>query len=98
MDYKIEQKESGGKGMFFVEEDGSIVGHLLYSMQEDGIMSLDHTEVDPKMSGKGLASKLVKHSVDFAREKNYKIHPRCTYAAMQFERHGEYKEVQVNQE
>lgn len=98
MDHKIEQKESGGKGMFFVEEDGNIVGHLRYSLQENGIMILDHTEVDPSMSGKGLASKLVRHSVDFAREKNYKVHPLCTYAAKQFERHGEYKEVLLNQQ
>lgn len=97
MNYKIEKKESGGKGMFFIEEEGNIVGHLRYSLQDSGIMTLDHTEVDPSMSGKGLASKLVRHSVDFAREKNYKVRPMCTYAAKQFERHGEYKEVLVKQ-
>ena len=98
MEHKIEQKESGGKGMFFIEENGDIVGQLHYSLKDNGIMILDHTEVDPKMSGKGLGSKLIRHSVDFAREKNYKVQPQCTYAAKQFERHGEYREVLLNQQ
>lgn len=98
MDFKIEQKEVEGKGMFFVEEEGEIMGQLTYSLLDNGIMTIDHTEVDPKMSGKGLASELVRHSVEFAREKNYKVDPMCTYAAKQFKRHEEYQEVQVIQQ
>ena len=98
MDYSIEQKETEGKGMFYIEEDGEIVGELIYSIQDNGIMTLDHTETDPKMAGKGLASKLVKHSVDYARKNNYKVDPMCAYAAKQFERHEDYRELLVNQQ
>ena len=60
-------------------------------------MTLDHTETDPKYTGEGLASSLVKHSVDYAKEKDLKIDPLCAYAAKQFERHEEYREVQATE-
>ena len=82
--------------MFFYEEDGKILGHLRYSLQDDNTLSLDHTEVDPVMNGKGLASELVRHSVDFARNNNYKVDPRCSYAAKQFVRNEEYRELLAN--
>lgn len=97
MAYHIEQKETRGKGMFFIEENGDIVAELHYALRPDGILTLDHTEVHPRMAGQGLGSQLVKHSVEFARSNGYKVKPLCTYAAKQFERHPEYKELQLNQ-
>lgn len=82
--------------MFYVEQEGEVVGHLRYSVLDNKIMTLDHTEVAPQMNGKGLASSLVRHSVDFARENDYKVDPVCSYAAKQFQRHEDYQEVQVN--
>lgn len=96
MDNKIEQKESDGKGMFFIEQEGKIVGHLRYSLKDNNILTLDHTEVEPEMSGKGLAGDLVKHSVAFARKKNLMVDPLCAYAAKQFERNEEYQDLLVN--
>lgn len=97
MDNKIQQKEQDGNGMFYIEKDGDIIAELTYKLMDNGILTLDHTETVPEMEGKGLASKLVKHSVDYAREKNLKIDPLCAYAARQFERHEEYREVQADQ-
>lgn len=98
MEHKIQQKETEGKGMFYIEKDGDIVAELTYTRGDNDIMTLDHTETDPKMTGKGLASSLVKHSVDYAKENNLKIDPLCEYAAVQFERHEEYREVQASPE
>ena len=96
MEHSIRQKESAGKGMFFIEEDGKIVGHLKYSIEDNGILTIDHTEVDPAMSGNGLASDLVKHSVEFARKNDLKVNPLCSYAAKQYQRNEEYRELLVN--
>ena len=82
--------------MFFYEEEGKILGHLKYSLQGKDLLILDHTEVDPVMNGKGLASELVRHSVEFARKNNYKVDPRCSYAAKQFVRNEEYRELLAN--
>lgn len=95
MKKEIQQKENDDKGMFYIEKDGDIVAELTYTLQDNNVMTLDHTETDPDETGQGLASKLVKHSVEYARENNLKIDPLCEYAAKQFERHEEYREVQA---
>ena len=97
MEKNIQQKETEGKGMFYIEKDGDIVAELTYTLGDNDIMTLDHTETEPDMTGKGLASSLVKHSVEYARKNNLQIDPLCEYAAKQFERHEEYQEIQARQ-
>lgn len=91
----IRRKEDNGKGMFYIGENEKIVAQLTYTRRDNGVMSLDHTEVSPEMEGKGLASKLVKHSVAFARENEIKLDPLCPYAAKQFEKHEDYQDVRA---
>jgi predicted GNAT family acetyltransferase len=98
MDKKIQQKETDGKGMFYIEKDGDIIAELTYTLQDNNVMTLDHTETEPEFTGEGLASGLVEHSVNYAREKDLKIDPLCKYAAAQFERHEEYHDVQATEE
>lgn len=98
MDKNIQQKETDGKGMFYIEKNGEMVAELTYTLQENNIMTLDHTETDPEFEGEGLASSLVEHSVNYARENDLKIDPLCKYAAAQFKRHEEYREVQAIEE
>lgn len=97
MEQNIQQKETEGKGMFYIEKDGDIVAELTYTLKDNNIMTLDHTETEPDMTGKGLASSLVKHSVAYAKKNNLQIDPLCKYAAKQFERHEEYREVQADE-
>lgn len=98
MENEIKQKETEGKGMFFIEKDGDIVAELTYTMKDNNIMTLDHSETEPGYTGQGFASGLVKHSVEYAREKDIKIDPLCEYAAKQFEKHPEYREVQITED
>lgn len=98
MKHDIKQKETEGKGMFYIEKDGDIVAELTYTMNDNNVMTLDHSETEPEYTGQGFASGLVKHSVEYARENNLKIDPLCEYAAKQFERHEEYQEVQATEE
>ncbi|HET7361744.1 MAG TPA: GNAT family N-acetyltransferase, partial [Salinimicrobium sp.] len=93
MKIEIQQKEDNGQGMFYIEHNGEIAGELTYSIEDDGVMTLNHTEVKPELEGKGAASELVKHSVEYARKKNIKIDPLCPYAAHQFKKHEEYRDV-----
>lgn len=98
MKYDIKQKETEGKGMFYIEKDDNIIAELTYTINDNNVMTLDHSETQPEFTGEGLASSLVKHSVEYAREKEMKIDPLCDYAAKQFERHEEYREVQATEE
>ena len=98
MKYDIKQKETEGKGMFYIEKDDDIIAELTYTINDNNIMTLDHTETEPEFTGEGLASKLVQHSVKYARENEMRIDPLCEYAAKQFERHEEYQEVKATEE
>lgn len=93
----IQQKETEGKGMFYIEKNGEMVAQLTYTLDDNNVMTLDHTETDPDETGQGLASNLVKHSVEYARDNNLKIDPLCDYAAAQFKRHKSYREVQATE-
>ena len=97
MEPEILKKETGDQGMFYIEDNGKKVGEVIYFRKDNGVLVIDHTEVAPEMAGKGLASKLIKHTVEYARENNLKVNPVCGYAASQFERHKEYQEVQVKE-
>ena len=96
MDYTIKQTEEKGKGMFYIELEEEMAAQLQYSVEDHGIMTLDHTETHPEMTGKGLAKNLVRHAVEYAREHDLKVDPLCTYAARQFDRHPEYKDIRVD--
>lgn len=96
MSHKINHKETDGQGMFFMEDEEGIIAELTYSLQDNGIMAIDHTETKEDQMGKGLASKLVKKTVDYARENKLMIDPVCTFAEDQFNKNKEYQDVRVN--
>ena len=95
MEYAIKHKEDGNKGMFFIEGEQGMLSELTYTMQDNGIMELNDTETVERMSGKGLGSRLVEYAVGYARDRNIMIDPLCSFAAAQFEKHPEYKDVRV---
>lgn len=93
MSKEIKHKESDRRGMFYMENDSSITSELTYTVKENGVMIIDHTETRPELEGQGLASKLVKKIVDYARENNLKIDPLCPFAEVQFDQNKEYRDV-----
>lgn len=58
-----------------------------------GVYDVDHTFTPPAMRGKGVAGKLVRKVISFARENELKIIPTCSYVVTYFERHPEDKDV-----
>ncbi|WP_037315783.1 GNAT family N-acetyltransferase [Salegentibacter sp. Hel_I_6] len=90
----IKHRENDSRGMFFVEDEKGIYAELTYTKKQD-VLTIDHTEVRPELEGKGIATKLLSHSVDFARENNYKIEPLCPFAEVQFDRNESFKDVRA---
>jgi hypothetical protein len=93
MSHLIKHKESGSKGKFYMEDEIGITSELRYSTPEKSVLIIDHTETRIEFKGKGFASRLVKRSVEFARENNFKIVPGCSYAKAHFDSHKEYEDV-----
>lgn len=70
-------------------EDG-VLSVVDYQVQ-NGVMTIVHTGVPEAVSGRGIASDLVRFALDTAREQGLKLRPLCSYAAAFIERHPEYQ-------
>lgn len=91
----IKHKETDNRGMFYLENEKGIFAELTYVRKINDILTIDHTEVDEELEGKGFAGKLLKRAVEFAREENLKIDPLCPYAEVQFQRNESYQDVKA---
>lgn len=90
---KIQQKDDGKTGMFFIEQEDEILAELVYSWRGKDRIIIEHTEVDDILKGKGAGKELVAKSVEFAREKGIKVIPVCSFAKSIFEKTKEYEVV-----
>ncbi|WP_266206065.1 GNAT family N-acetyltransferase [Pontibacter kalidii] len=72
---------------------GEEEAELTYSYTEDKILDFEHTFVPDSQRGKGLAGKLVKKGLEFARSNKYKIIPSCPVVEAYIERYPEYKKI-----
>ena len=92
----IQHDEQQEEGMFFIEEEAKIVAKMTYKVRS-GNMVIEHTLVDESLRGKDVGARLVGEGVNFARQKNMKIVPVCTYAKKLLERSKEYNDVLADQ-
>ncbi len=90
---EIQRDDNGKKGRFSVWVDGEEAGQMTYTWAGDQRFIIDHTEVNPDHSGKGLGKQLVMAAVTFARENHLKILPLCPYAKRVFDRTAEIADV-----
>ena len=95
MSLEIKHKESSTRGMIYMEDASGITSELTYTKKENRILIIDHTQTRTELEGRGLASMLVKHSVEFARKNNYKIDPLCPFAEVQFDINKDFRDVLV---
>lgn len=65
------------------------LAYLIYRFYKDDI-ALMHTEVPAALEGKGIASALAKHALEWAKENNKKIMLYCPFVASYLKRHPEY--------
>jgi len=72
------------------------IGHLRALMtyrRSPGRITFLHTEVPPPLEGQGLAAKLVRAALEFAREQNLKVVPLCPYVSSFIRRHAEFQDL-----
>jgi predicted GNAT family acetyltransferase len=89
----IQQEDNGKLGSFFIEENEKRVAELAYTWRGDGVISIDHTEVDESLEGQGIGGALVEHAITFARETGVKVKLYCPFATKVVARHKEYHDV-----
>jgi predicted GNAT family acetyltransferase len=89
----IQHKQIGGKGMFYVGQDGAILAELVYAKPSADKMIIEHTEVDESLEGKGVGLQLVHTAVEYARTHSMKIIPLCPFAKSVFDKKAEFRDV-----
>lgn len=87
MEILIEENE--GKGRAYFED----LAEMTFIKEGKESIIIDHTLVDEKLRGQGAARKLLDAVVNYARERNLKIIPVCSYAKSIFEKDESIRDV-----
>jgi predicted GNAT family acetyltransferase len=67
-------------------------GMLTYTCFPDRII-FDHTEVPKPLEHHGLAAKLARFALDFARANHLQVVPLCPYVSGFIRKHSEYQDL-----
>lgn len=54
---------------------------------------ITHVGVHPELRGQGIAGKIVEVSLEYAREKDLRVVPMCSYAAAYIRKHPQYADL-----
>jgi len=68
--------------------DGDLAGRLFYRAK-DRVVTLIHTEIDPRLEGHGLGEQLVEATLDHIRARGFHIIPLCPFVVAYLRRHPE---------
>ena len=71
---------------------GGLQSLLTYRRFPERIV-FDHTEVPNPLEGKGLAAKLARFALDFARANHLRVVPLCPYISSFIRKHTEYQDL-----
>ena len=72
--------------------DGEPVGLIRYTRDGDVITML-HTEIEPRHEGEGVGSELVQRALDDVRARGQHVRPLCPFVAAYIRRHPEYDDL-----
>ena len=71
---------------FVIEGEGKDKGYASYTV-DNGALNINSTFVDSHYRGKGYARDLVDADVEYAKSKDLKLAPTCSYAVKVIERY-----------
>lgn len=93
MEFEFVELE-GDAFAFQHKQDGKLLAEITWTMLGD-VMAVDHTFVSPDLRGQGVAKKLLDRAAAYAREKEYKMEPICSYVVTAFERYDDYNDIKI---
>lgn len=85
------QKEAN---RFFIMDNDNLVGEITF-VEKDNYLIANHTFVNPKYRGKGIAQVLLDSLVKYARENQKKIDTVCTYVQKKFQDSNRYDDLKL---
>ena len=92
----IDVRDEPDRSRFELFVDGEYAGRADYRLR-DGVVVIVHSEVDEQYRGKGLASQLVRRTLELLRTDGAKAKLVCPYFAAWHEKHpDEYADIIVD--
>jgi predicted GNAT family acetyltransferase len=76
---------------FELDTDGALA-IALYRLDGNTI-TFTHTEVPPRLQGRGIASRLVRDALENARARGLRVVPMCSFVADYVRRHPEFHDL-----
>jgi len=93
MDHTIEHTEGEAQGAFIIQKNGQRLAEMTYSRTNATLIIIDHTDVDPSLSGQGVGRQLLDALVAWARATGTKVLPLCPFAKSQFDKDASIRDV-----
>ena len=88
-DIDIQLDEEAGRFLAVVEGQDCVLDFT----RQDDVVSMNHVGVPSPVGGRGIASRLTRHALDWASDQGLKVRARCPYVAAWIERHPEYRRL-----
>ena len=90
MDFEV--TDNPDKARFEIVADGELAGFAQYHLR-DGVIAFTHTQTDDRFRVHGLASHLVRASLDDARARHLVVLPYCPFVRSWITEHKEYADL-----
>lgn len=88
----LDIKHDVDKHLFFVKVKGGNA-ELKYDRHKDNYLVYKETVVPNESRKMGVGSALAKHALDFAKDRDLKIVPTCSFVESFIDEHEEYQEI-----
>lgn len=77
---------------FYVHSDGH-EAHMTYRYRDASTVIYKHTYVPSELRGGGLAGKIVRTALEWARTENLRVVPTCSFVEGFVRKHPEYQDI-----
>jgi predicted GNAT family acetyltransferase len=72
--------------------DGTLAGFVEYH-NSGGVIAYLHTEIKPEFGGRGLATELIRATLDLAREAGLAVEPFCPFVRGFIRKNPQYRDL-----
>lgn len=71
--------------------DGQLA--VIVFRKHDEVITLEHTEVEPALEGKGAATAIIEKTLDYIEQRGFRLVPLCPFVVAYLKRHPEWKRI-----
>lgn len=81
------------KAKRFAVRLGNKIAYLSYDIVNDHVLDYAHTWTPPEERGKGIAGRITREALEYAKSEGYRVIPSCPYVREYIKNHPEYEEL-----